>query len=162
MTVLSSLAQWKDLATIVGVAVALMVFIKGVLEYTNQGAQKRAEHFLAMRTRLKDDPVFKKICALVETDDSSLLEIPFAEKRDLLGLFEEVALMMNSKLIRPDVAHYMFGYYALRCWDSANFWSDVNRDSIYWALFRSFVEAMKKAEAALATESSRRLSTLRF
>jgi hypothetical protein len=39
-----------------------------------------------------------------------------------LGFFEEVALMMNSGLIRKEVAHYMFGYYAIHCWDSKNFW----------------------------------------
>jgi hypothetical protein len=55
-------------------------------------------------------------------------------------------LLMNSGLIRKSVAHYMFGYYALRCWESEYFWLDVNRNSPYWAAFRTFVEQMKRIE----------------
>jgi hypothetical protein len=62
------------------------------------------------------------------------------------SLFEEVTLLMNSGLIRKPVAHYMFGYYAIRCWESENFWSDVNRDSPYWAALRTFVDEMKNVE----------------
>jgi hypothetical protein len=99
-----------------------------------------------MRYRLKDSAVFQEICALLEADDQKLDEVPFKDKRDLLGFFEEVALMMNSGLIRKNVAHYMFGYYAIRCWESEHFWSNVNRESIYWALFRDFATTMKTME----------------
>ena len=61
----------KDLATIVGVAVALFTLIKGVLEFTAQGAQKRAEQFASVRKRFKDDASFREICDLLETDDPS-------------------------------------------------------------------------------------------
>lgn len=53
------------------------------------------------------------------------------------------------------VSHYMFGYYALRCWESQHFWADVNRDSSYWALFRDFVEQMKQAEDSFKYERER-------
>ena len=141
-----SLTDAKDIATILGVVAALVTLVKGVIEYVHQGAQKRVERFTAMRQRFKDDPAFKEMCDLLETDDPRLAEIPFKDKRDLLGFFEEVALMLNSKLIQPAVAHYMFGYYALRCAESKNFWSDVNRASPYWALFNDFVARMKKVE----------------
>jgi hypothetical protein len=49
----------------------------------------------------------------------------------------------------------MFGYYALRCWESQHFWADVNRDSSYWALFRDFVEQMKQAEDSFKYERER-------
>lgn len=143
-----SLTDAKDLATIIGVVVALVTLIKGVVEYAHQGAQKRAERFTSMRIRFKEDTSFKEICDLLETDDPRLAQVPFKDKRDFLGFFEEVALMLNSKLIRPAVAHYMFGYYAIRCAESDNFWSDVNRDTPYWALFNDFVARMKMAEQA--------------
>jgi len=50
---------------------------------------------------------------------------------------------MNSGLIKPQVAHYMFGYYALLCWESEEFWTGVNRLSDYWSLFADFCEQMK-------------------
>ena len=136
----------KDMAVIVGAVVGLVALIKGVIEYMHQGAQKRAEHFLEMRKRLKENAVFKEICAKVEGDDPALLQMPFKDKRDFLGFFEEIAIMMNSGLIRKEVAHYMFGYYAIRCWESDNFWSGVNRGSIYWKLFEDFIIQMKDIE----------------
>jgi hypothetical protein len=80
------------------------------------------------------------------TSQCECITEPFKEKRDLLGFFEEIALMMNSGLIRNEVAHYMFGYYAIKCWESKYFWSTVYRESIYWSLFRDFVEQMKQIE----------------
>ena len=141
-----SLSDWRDLAAVSGVIVALGTLIKGLVEYSHQGAQKRAEQFSAMRIRFKDDEQFKEICVLLEADDPALTEVPFKDKRDFLGFFEEVALMLNSGLIRPAVAHYMFGYYALRCAESENFWHDVNRESPYWALFNDFVREMRVVE----------------
>jgi hypothetical protein len=140
------LTDIRDIATILGAVVALIALLKGIWEYAKQGAQKRAEHFLTMRERLKNNESFKHICNLLETDDPELLKVAFKEKRDFLGFFEEVAIAMNSGLIKPTVAHYMFGYYALRCWESRHFWSEVNRQSIYWIVFKDFVEHMEKIE----------------
>jgi hypothetical protein len=53
---------------------------------------------------------------------------------------------MNSGLIRKQVAHYMFGYYAIQCWENSYFWSDVNRDSTYWLVFQDFAEQMMSIE----------------
>ena len=150
-----TLSEWKNVSEIAGAVIALGALIQGLIEYTHQGAQKRAEHFLNMRQRLKESEVFEELCSLLETDDPRLSEIPFKDKRSLLGLFEEVALMMNSGLIRKDVAHYMFGYYAIRCWESRNFWSDVNRDSIYWSLFKDFVKKMRAIESSFSFRSWR-------
>src|ERR1700740_1522175 len=136
----------KDIATVFGVAIALFALIKGVIEYRHQGAQKRAESFALMRQRFKDDLSFKEICDLLEMDDPRLVDIEFKDKRDFLGFFEEIALMVNSKLISPAGAHYMFGDYAIRCFDSSNFWTTVNRDSPYWSLFNEFARQMKDIE----------------
>ncbi|MBA2491984.1 MAG: hypothetical protein H0V34_09855 [Gammaproteobacteria bacterium] len=141
-----SLSEWKDVAAVVGVAIALGTLLKGVIEYSHQDAQKRAEHFLNMRKRLKDNSTLEELCALLEVDDPKLVDVPFKDKRSLLGFFEEISLMMNSGLIRKAVAHYMFGYYAIRCWDSKHFWCDIEKNSIYWTVFREFVEDMKSME----------------
>jgi len=152
-----TLSDAKDLATILGVAIALVTVIKGVFEFTQQGAQKRAEQFTAMRRHFKEDQSFKEICDLLETDDPKLREISFKDKRDFLGFFEEIALMFNSGVIRLGVAHYMFGYYAIRCWASENFWSSVNRNSPYWSLFKDFAAVMKTVEGDLALGRRRSL-----
>ncbi|MET0752472.1 MAG: hypothetical protein ABWZ66_03830 [Pyrinomonadaceae bacterium] len=141
-----TLDDWKNIATIVGGVVALFALIKGVYEYVKQGSQKRAEQFFEMRNRFKDNDSFKEIADLTESDNSKLKDIPFKEKREYLGFMEEVAIAVNSELIKPEIAHYMFGYYAIKCWKSQNFWSGVNRDSIYWIVFKNFVEKMQGIE----------------
>ena len=141
-----SLSDYKDIATIAGVVIALFTLAKGVYEYVRQGAQKRAEQFIEMRKRLKENDTFRDLAALLETNDPRLESVPYKDKRDYLGFFEEIALMVNSGLIRIELAHYMFGYYAIRCWESDHFWSDVNRDSQYWFLFKELVRKMKEIE----------------
>jgi hypothetical protein len=133
-----------ELVASIGASLALLTFLKGIFEYSRQGAQKRAEMFLQMRRRLKENQNFKELCALLDVDSSKLTEIPFKDKRDFLGFFEEVALMLNSGLLRKEVAHYMFGYYAIKCWESDHFSASINRNSNYWRLFKDFAEEMQK------------------
>jgi hypothetical protein len=70
----------------------------------------------------------------------------FKEKRDFLGFFEEVAIMVNSGLIRKEVAHYMFGYYVIDCWKSKSFWKGIQRDTNFMALFNDFAVRMNSIE----------------
>src|SRR2546423_15449630 len=108
----------KDMLTLivagVGTAVALMTLIKALLEYVQQGRQKRADQFFELKRRLKDNAGFKRIAGQMRQADFA--KVTFEDKRDFLGLVEEVALVVNSGLIKLEVAHYMFGYYAIRCW----------------------------------------------
>lgn len=111
----------NNIIAIVSIVLAISTAIVGLAQYRLQGKQKRAEFFIEMRLKLKENSTFKKICALIENDNPLLKDVAFAEKRDFLGFFEEIALMTNSGLIKKEVAHYMFGYYAINCWDSKNF-----------------------------------------
>ncbi len=54
--------------------------------------------------------------------------------------------MKKSGLAKPNVSFYMLGYYAIRCWDSNNFWVSVNKESLYWRVFKEFVEEAKEFE----------------
>jgi hypothetical protein len=141
----------------VGAAVALVTLLKALIEYQRQGRQKRADQFFQLRSRMKDNENFKLIRELIErqpTASEELAKVPFESKRDYLGLFQEIALVLNSGLMKRQVAHYMFGYYAIRCWDNEQFWSGVNRESPYWSLFRDFVLQMKAAEQTLVDPGS--------
>jgi hypothetical protein len=147
--------DWKTVAAIVGAAIALVTLAKAVVEYTEQGAQKRVDRFLEMRKRFKENQSFTDICALLEHDQEELRNVAFHAKRDFLGFFEEIALLLNSGLIRPEVAQYMFGYYALKCWESEHFWVNVNRDGLYWSVFRDFAKRMAQMRQAFRFERRR-------
>ena len=145
----------RNIATIVGVALGLLALLKGFHEYVQQGKQKRAEHFIAMRRRFKENPSFIELCDLLEDDDARLGEMPFKKKRDFLGFFEEIAIMCNSGLLRPEIAHYMFGYYVIDCWRSEHFWKNVDRDANYLSLFKDLALQMMAIEGAFRFERTR-------
>jgi hypothetical protein len=132
----------------VTVLVALLTFIFGLFEYKRQGSQKRANFFILMRERMYKNKVFIKICDLLDKEDASFDGIDYWNKRDFLGFFEELALMVNSNIIKKDVAHYMFGYYVIRCWQNDKFWTGtgIDRQSFYWGLFKKFAMDMKEIE----------------
>jgi hypothetical protein len=140
----------KDMLTIIIATsaglVTLATFVKAIFEYKLQGRQKRAELFDKFRTILKTKSEMVKISSLLEQDDKTLTNIPLIDRYYFLGFYEQIAIAMNSKLIKKDVVHYMFGYFALRCWYSQNFWKGINRDSYYWSVFKKFVDIMQELE----------------
>jgi len=150
-----TIADAKDLATIVVAIVAIASLIKAVMEYVAQGAQKRAELFFSLEKRFWENPKFKEICEWLETDDPALASLSFKDKLQFLGYHEEVALALNSKLIRPEVAHYMFGYYSIRCLESQQFWKGVEPESPSWSLFRDFAGRMKVIEGNFELDRSK-------
>jgi hypothetical protein len=95
---------------------------------------------------------FRESSTLSTTIRKTCPQSPPNEKRYFLALFEQVAIFVNSGLIPVGVAHYMFGYYAITAWDTPAFWENMapnERADPYWAVFRTFVEAMRLQEAAL-------------
>jgi hypothetical protein len=165
--------ELKDVLTLalggIGAAVALITLVRALVEYRRQGVQRRAEQFFALRRRLKENGEFTHIAGLLDAAAAGhpsetvrarqeLRGVRFSTKRDYLGLFEEVALAMNSQLINPSVAHYMFGYYAILCWESDDFWEGVNKLTPYWSLLADFVERMKLEQQSFEFERS----TFRF
>ena len=148
-----SLTKWREVATIIGVAIALgtlifglITLLKGIIEYKKQGAQKRFEQFTEIKKWFYEREAFQQIALYLETDDVALKNIKYRDKCDFVAYFGVISLMMNSKLIRPEVVYYMLGYYAIRCLESEKFWDSVNKNSQYWALFRDFAEQMKSIE----------------
>ncbi|NVN98575.1 MAG: hypothetical protein HXX17_04555 [Geobacteraceae bacterium] len=150
-----NITDLKDFSIIVGGLVTIFAFANGLLEYRRQGAQKRVEHFTMLRRRLKENPIFKEICALMFANNPRLAEIDAQDKRDFIGLLEEVALQVNSGLIRPELAHYMFGFYTVKCLESTDFWANLTLDETYWNLFHDFAKEMKKREKTHSYERSK-------
>jgi hypothetical protein len=134
---------------IVGVCtglIAVLTFIKSVMEYVKQGSSKRAEQFLLMRSRLRENSEFIEICEMLENDDEKLRDVPILRKDNFIGFFEELYLLWNSQVFNDEIVYYMFGYFALSCWRSENFWRDLNRGSPTWGHFREFVARLLEIE----------------
>jgi hypothetical protein len=144
-----------SICTVVGTVVGLIALCKGFVEYVKQGAQKRAESFLEMRRKYSE---FNDVCQHLELTDNpdsaaDIEGLSFAKKRAFIGFYEELALMTQSGLINWQVAHYMFGYYAIKCSDSKIFWEKKNggldSGDHYWQLFNAFVKRARTEEKHL-------------
>jgi hypothetical protein len=185
----------KDIITLViaatGAAVALLTFLRALIEYRQQGRQRRTEQFFAFGRRIEEQPSFQKIRDLLDTEvaqtvraeaaqklkaeaaqkleaeaaqepdaSQALAAIPASEKFEFLGAYEELALLVRSGLVRAEVAHYMHGYYAIRCKHSGGFWKGhaaPTLASYYWSLFADFVNEMERLEGKRAADRRKQL-----
>lgn len=140
------------LAAVIGCGISLATFIKVVIEYIKQGKLKRAESFSNLKLQLWQNPAYKRIVELLVSKEateqtmSALRDIDIQDKYAFLAFYEEIALMLNSGLIGEDIAHYMFGYIAIACYDSEGFWSDEDKNDLYWSLFSDFALRIKRVE----------------
>jgi hypothetical protein len=131
--------------------VGVVTLIKAIVEYNRQNAAKRFEIFQGMNKRF-DDGNFMKIREYLDNDDPELEKFDYTSKHNFLGFFEELAISVNSKVMSIEVAYYMFGYYAIRCYSSIHFWGGdkmLQKDSVYWSLFRQFANKMQVMERRL-------------
>jgi hypothetical protein len=128
-----------DLAIIFGILGSLVTFFKGVMEYSKQGSEKRADRFFKLEREFLSNNAYKTICNFLENDDLELSKITYEDKVSFLGFLEQIALLVNSKLLSIQVASYVYGYYVTKCAESKNFWTEeLDKDSAYWNLFFSF------------------------
>lgn len=152
---MDALDYWKNWAIIAAGVIAFVTFMVGLLEYFRQGRQHRAENFVQMRRRFLETPEYRRILDMLAVDDPRLGEESVQEKRNFIGFLEEVALMVHSRLIRREVAHYMFGYYVLLAARSEHFWRGLDKESQYWTVFRNFAADMKSMNESLGSERLR-------
>ncbi len=92
-----------------------------------------------------DNSIYE-IIDYLDNDNDKLKDVPRLKRFYFLGFYENIALLMNSRLIKPEIAYYMFGYYSLKCWENDLFWIGIERESHYWRVFREFVKKMEKLE----------------
>jgi hypothetical protein len=136
----------KDISIIIAGIVAISTFLSGVIEFVRQGRQRRAENLVQMRRRFLETPQYREILDMLQSSDPAIASSSIQERRNFVGFLEEIALMVNSSLIRPEVAQYMFGYYVLLVARNDAFWQGLRREDVYWTLFNHFAQQMEAME----------------
>src|SRR5262245_48848138 len=112
-----SLPEWASLgasvATIVGFPAAVAGIVLGMVQYHRDRTLRCAEHFARIRSSCVATGPLSEIFHLLDSDDDTdnvhLGAHAPKDKRELLCFFEEVALLLKAKLIKPELAYYMFG-----------------------------------------------------
>jgi len=147
------LSDIKDLATILAAVIAGLTLLKGLAEYSRDAAHRRLQTLVNLRVRFTDLRALQAVRGAIESDDpKALSRVSRNHRVDFAALIEEVALMLNSRLISERVAHSMFGFYAIKANESDAFWKGFERakHEIYWKPFTDFAERMKAFENANA------------
>jgi hypothetical protein len=123
----------------IGTGVALIGGIKALFEYKKKVALDGFQMLIKMQSDFHSNPSFCRIRN--EFDGASNFQaIPRAERAEYATFFEDIALLRRSNLLSPELAFYMFGFEARRCWNSDSFWADMDRDDKWWGVLRSFVD----------------------
>ena len=146
----------KDVSIIVAGIVALSTFLSGAVEFFRQGRQHRAENLIQLRRRFLETPQYREILDMLQSCDAAIAHSSIQERRNFVGFLEEIALMVNSRLISPAVAQYMFGYYVLLVSRSEPFWEGLERGDVYWKLFNQFAKDMAEMEKLPASPKALR------
>lgn len=140
----------------VGAITLAVTIVRGVLEYSKQNRLARYEKYAELSKDWSENKDIQEIIVLLDDDPQhKLLKINNAEKEAFIGFYEEIALMLESRILKERIAYYMFGYYTIRCYDNQGFWTDMDRESPYWSLFRRFAKKMKKIDDAVLAGSEK-------
>jgi hypothetical protein len=99
---------------------------------------------MKMQAAVQSDARFQQIRDRFE-GESSFSAISKAARGDYAQVFENVALLRQAGFLRPELAFYMFGFEALRCWRNDSFWEGMDRNE-WWRLLRAFVAELETLE----------------
>jgi hypothetical protein len=138
----------------IGAVIAALGFVFGVISYAKQNALRRFEAFHRLREVGRADKAIDEVINCLRNEKreqakyDKLRNMEPWKKYRFLSFQEEIALMHESGLIRTSVAHYMFGFFCVRCLESDEFWHGIEgaKTTYYWSLFLRFANLMQQVE----------------
>ena len=136
------LSKPEKLAALLG---AIIVASKWLFEFSRKARLERFNKFEEMRKRADDGELGAALSKLDSSEEFTGDEVDL-----VMGFYEEIALMFNSRLISPAVAYYMFGYWIIKSSKSREFSTKYEelrgeyKDEDFWRVFESFRARMLK------------------
>jgi hypothetical protein len=145
MDVSFKLSLPNDVLVLLTIIATLLGIFKGLQEYIKQGREKRAQTFFQLEKEFFEKEITRQICKLLETDSVELKNISYEDKIKFIGFFEKIALLINSDLLKKEIAFYVYGFYIEKCSVSVNFWDEeLDKNSPYWELFHQLSYQLKE------------------
>jgi hypothetical protein len=136
------LVDYGWLASAVG---AVIVFAVKTASDRRDAAQKRFDKFVVMRTRYDTDPAIQATLGFINQNET---KVASPEDNTAYKAFvEEVALLVQSKLMSVEVAFYYFGSDLIRAYLLPS-WVNESPPDPFWGLFRSFARRLHKIAVA--------------
>jgi hypothetical protein len=136
------------ITAIVGMIALIVTVFRALYEYSKQNRLARFEKYENLSKGWSEDKDIQEMIVLLDNDpEGKLVNIPSSKKEAFVGFYEEIALMLESGILKQQIAYYMFGYHTIRCYESKDFWTkDMDLEGPYWTLFRRFAKQMKKID----------------
>ena len=136
--------QSIELLKVVVAAIAatggLWVFIKGVMEFSDQNKIRRYEKFHEMSKRFDENEIIQKVCDALH---GAAAKLEKQEKEVFICFMEEIYFMTKSGIMKDYMARYTFGYYAQMAMEHPSFLSDKDKLNPFYTHFIAFCESMK-------------------
>jgi hypothetical protein len=137
-------AEWlKNLFAAAATIIGLFAFGKGVVEFIKSNAIRRYEKFHEMSVRFDENPKIQLVCKLLHGVNNSIHTVTTQDKEVFICFLEEIYFMMNSRIMKQDLALYTFGYYGKLALRSEEFWHGLNRLEPSYMHFLSFCRLAK-------------------
>ena len=140
-----TLEDGRNIATIAGTAIALFVYITNSLQQRRQRRIENALRFLAVHQRLWQTPFLEKNLPAMEAGTFSRESWDAAMENDFsrfLGDLEELALLLQSRVVSQQLSIYMFGWFAQKIQPIL---TAKERDNVYWELAVQCLDELKDA-----------------
>jgi hypothetical protein len=133
------------MATIAGTVVALTVYITNSVQQRRQRRVENALRFIAAHQRLWQTPFIAKNLHAMEVGTfsrASWNEATEDEFSKFLGDLEELALLLQSRIVSQRLSVYMFGWVAQKIQPLL---TAKERDNVYWELAVQCLDELKDA-----------------
>ena len=123
--------------------VTCIAFIAALLQYLRSRKDIRAKQFLELRNYFRNNASFQTIIQQLytETGKQNFDPILMNERIEFMAFFEDIAFLMNSKLLNEEVAYYMFGGDAITAWNNDWFWDPKLRTDERMGIVKYFRKA---------------------
>jgi hypothetical protein len=127
--------------------VAVGVFAKSIYEYTRQNRLRRFEKYQDIAGQWDENKDVQAVRLLIDSQEyRKLAETSPDTRQNFIHCYEDLALMRENGLISERVAFYMFGFYAIRAYESEEFWKDLKKNDPFYTLFCRFSARMQEIE----------------
>ena len=141
-----TLSDARDIFTIIGVVIAVLVYItNSYFQFRNRRIEN-IQRFLDAHDRLFDEDDY--IMSNIKEMESGTYKRELTNKEmeikfnRLLANIERVALLTNNKAVSKTIQVYMFGWFAQRIQPQL---TNDERNNIYWELAIRYLDEMKTA-----------------
>jgi hypothetical protein len=145
----------KDIITGTGAFIAAIAGLSAwMITQWRESDRRRVETFFKLRNEFRKNKRFGKIFQALDGDITkiTLRRIKSDDAAEFASFIEEIAILVQSGVIPPSLAHYFFGYYAIKIVDNSQFMKKIQSDDddpLYWSLLQHFASVMKAERCKL-------------